>query len=198
MRDHTTRAQWNVNRMMAIQATISPTPGPGCPEATVCRDHTASNPAALATAEPANATQASAQRRVNSASIEKPTPKTKASQPNTRDGSAIAALPAPRVENSTSHPRTSPVCGSTNDPISTNTKMATTKALVPGSISRAIRRSAASMSSRKASNSPFTFWLIACTRGSVAAAGCPIAGMPSPDAAGTLPPRHRRHGCGGS
>ena len=36
--------------------------------------------------------------------------------------------------------------------MSTNTRIATTKALVPGSISRAIRRSAASMSSRKASN----------------------------------------------
>ena len=63
-----------------IQATNSPTPGPGCPAATVCRDQIASSPAALATAEPASATQASAQRRVNNASIEKPTPKTKASQ----------------------------------------------------------------------------------------------------------------------
>ena len=117
---------------MVIQATNSPTPGPGWPAATVCRDHTASNPAALATAEPANATQANAQRRVNNASIEKPTPKTKASQPNTRDGSAMAAAPEPRVANSTSHPRTSPVCGSMNDTISTKTRMATTKALAPG------------------------------------------------------------------
>ena len=139
---------------MAIQATISPMPGPGCPDATVCRDQMASRPAAQATAEPASATQARAQRRVNSASIEKPTPKTRASQLKMRDGSAIAALPASCVENSTSHPRTWPVCGRTNDPINTNTRIATTRALVPGSISPAIRRSAASMSSRKASNSP--------------------------------------------
>src|SRR5580693_1074751 len=152
--------------MMAIQATISPTPGPGCPEATVCRDQTANNPAALATAEPAKATQANAQRRVNNASIEKPTPKTSASQANTRDGSATAAAPEPCVANSTSHPRTLPVCGRMNDPISTNTRMATTKALAPGSISRAIRRSAASISSRKASNAPRfgSLRLIACTQ----------------------------------
>ena len=162
MRDHTTRAQWNVSRMMAIHPTISPIPGPGCPEATVCRDQMASKPAALATAEPASATQARAQRRVNNASIEKPTPKTNANQPNTRDGRAIAALPAPCVRSSTSHPRTPPVCGRMNDPINTNTRIATTKARVPGSISRAIRRSAASMSSRKASNSPRGA-LTACT-----------------------------------
>ena len=185
--------------MTAIQATNSPTPGPGCPEATVCRDHTASKPAALATAEPASAIQASAHRRVNSASIENPTPKTKASQLNTRDGSAIAALPAPRVENSTSHPRTSPVCGRTNDPISTNTKMATTKARAPGSISRAIRRSAASMSSRKASNSPRfgSFWLIECIP--VALAPPRVARRPACPAPLRMDvaPRRRRRGCGG-
>ena len=70
----------------------------------------ASSPAALATAEPASATHARAQRRVNSASIEKPTPKTNANQLNTRDGRAIAALPAPCDKTSTSHPRTLPVC----------------------------------------------------------------------------------------
>ena len=73
VRDHTTRAQWNVSRITAIQAMISPMPGPGCGSATVWRDHTASMPIGQATAEPASAIQASAQRRVSSASIENPT-----------------------------------------------------------------------------------------------------------------------------
>ena len=106
-----------------IHATISPIPGPGCPAATVWRDQTANSPAAQAIAEPASATQASAQRRVISASIEKPTPNTSANQANTRDGRATAAAPAPWLLNSTSHPRTSPVCGRMNDPSSTNTRI---------------------------------------------------------------------------
>ena len=59
---------------------ISPMPGPGCGAGAVCRDHTASRPEKDATVDPASAIHASAQRRVSSASIEKPTPNTSASQ----------------------------------------------------------------------------------------------------------------------
>ena len=52
------------------------------------------HPGGQATADPARATQASAQRRVSNASMEKPTPNTNANQTNTRDGSATDA-PAP-------------------------------------------------------------------------------------------------------
>ena len=78
-----------------IHATNSPIPGPGCPAGAVWRDQIANSPAAQAIAEPASATQASAQRRVISASMEKPTPNTNASQANTREGRATPAAPAP-------------------------------------------------------------------------------------------------------
>jgi hypothetical protein len=94
VRDHTTRAQWKLSTIRVIHARIKPTPGPGWPAATVCRDQTANSPTAVASAEPASATQASAQRRVSNASIEKPTPKTSASQTKIRDGNATAAAPA--------------------------------------------------------------------------------------------------------
>ncbi len=48
--------------------------------------------------------------------MEKPTPNTNASQANTREGRATSAAPAPWLPNSTSHPRTWPVCGRMNDP----------------------------------------------------------------------------------
>src|ERR1700686_5113430 len=98
-----------------------------------------------ADAGPASAIQASAQRRVNSASIENPTPNTRASQLNTRDGSAIAAFAATGPPISASTPRAPPAWGNRNDTSRTNTKIATIKALAPGWISPATRRSAASM-----------------------------------------------------
>ena len=147
----------------------------------------ANSPAALAIAEPASAIQASAQRRVSNASIENPTPKTSASQANTRDGNANAAAPAPWLLNSTSHPRTAPVCGRMNDPSSTNTRIATTKPLGPGSISRATRRSAASISVRRASKSVCSFFIghiQGVRRGSTAG---PTPGMPRPMPRGRCP-----------
>jgi hypothetical protein len=41
VRDHTTLAQWNDSSISVIHARIKPTPGPGWPAATVCRDQTA-------------------------------------------------------------------------------------------------------------------------------------------------------------
>ena len=73
VRVHTTRAQWNASRITVIHAMTRPTPGPGRCTGAVCRDHTASSPVALASPEPASATQANAHRRVSSASIENPT-----------------------------------------------------------------------------------------------------------------------------
>ena len=154
MRAHTALAQLKVSTITAIQATISPMPGPGCCSPAVCRDHTASMPSAHATADPASAIQASAQRRVSSASIEKPTLNTRASQVNTRDGSATPSRIAASSPTSTSQPLAPPVCGSMNDSSTTNTRIAITKALAPGSISRATRRSAASMSPLNSSKSP--------------------------------------------
>ena len=97
---------------------------------------------------PASANQARVQRRVNRASIDIPTPNTSASQQKIREGRAIFALSAFSLPIRTSRPRTSPVCGSSNDTSSTNTRMATTNARAPGSISPATRRSAASSSLR--------------------------------------------------
>ncbi|SHW92963.1 Uncharacterised protein [Mycobacteroides abscessus subsp. abscessus] len=115
----------------------------------------ASMPRKHDTAEPASAIQARPQRRVSSASIEKPTLNTRISHTNTRDGSRIFASSATWSPSSTSKPLTAPVCGSTNDSRITKTQIATTMARPPGSISRAMRCSAASMSSLNSSNSPF-------------------------------------------
>ena len=75
---------------------------------------------------------------------------------STRRTPATAARSPPRGASSpptsTSQPLALPVCGSTNDTRMTNTRIATTKALAPGSISRATRRSAASMSVLEVSN----------------------------------------------
>ena len=159
VRAHTTRAQWNVSTITVIHAMISPMPGPGCGAGAVWRDHTASRPVKDATVDPASAIHARAQRLVNRASIEKPTPNTSASQVNTRDGSDTPSPIAASLPASTSQPLAPPVCGSTNVNSSTNTAMARTNALAPGSISRATRRSAASMSPLNSSKSPF--WFIA-------------------------------------
>lgn len=148
VRDHTTRAQWNVNAISTNQATSSPTAGPGWPAPAVWRVQTASRPSTLAVAEPASATHATAQRRVVNASIEKPTPNTSASQPNTRIGRVTSAASAVSEPNNTSQPRTSPVCGRMNDPSSTKTRTATTTPRPPGSISPAMRRSTRSRSLR--------------------------------------------------
>jgi len=107
-----------------------------------------------ANVDPASAIHASAHRRVSSASIEKPTPNTSASQLNTREGNAMPLRIAVSSPTSTSQPLASPVCGKTNVNSNTNTAMAITNALAPGSISRATRRSAASMSPLNSSNLP--------------------------------------------
>ena len=139
--------------MTATHATISPIPGPGYPSAAVCRDHTASRPRNEATVEPASAIQASAHRRVTSARIEKPTLKTSTIQVKTREGSAMALSAAASVPTSTSNPRVDPVCGSTKLASRANTRIATTMARAPGSISRAMRRSTSSNSPSRASSS---------------------------------------------
>ena len=76
-------------------------------------------PIALASAEPASAIQASVHRRVSRASIEKPTPKTSASQQKIRDGNAMPALIAVSSPINTSTPRAAPVCGRMNETSST-------------------------------------------------------------------------------
>ncbi len=84
--------------------------------------------------------------RVSSASMEKPTPKTSASQVNIRDGRAMPTLMAWSLPTRTSSPRAPPVCGRISDTSSTNTRIATTRARAPGWISPATLRSAASIS----------------------------------------------------
>jgi hypothetical protein len=104
--------------------------------------------------DPASAIQANAHRRVSRASIEKPTLNTSASQMNTRDGSDTPSPTAASLPASTSQPLAPPVCGRMNVTSSTKTAMAMTNARAPGSISRATRRSAASMSPLKSSKFP--------------------------------------------
>ena len=183
VRAHTARAQLKASTITASHAMIRPMPGPGWCAGAVCRDHTASRPVKDATVDPASAIHASAQRRVSSASIEKPTPNTSASQVNTRDGNAMPSRIAASLPASTSQPLASPVCGSTNVSSSTNTAMAITNALAPGSISRATRRSAASMSPLNSSKSAVV--PIACGHRAHpdevgCGAGAPMPGMPRP------------------
>ena len=115
VRAHTARAQLKASTITAIHAMTRPDArarvvrGRGLP-----RPHR-QQPEKDATVDPASAIHASAHRRVSSASIEKPTPKTSASQLNTRDGNAMPLadrrvvahqhVPAPGVAGVRQHER---------------------------------------------------------------------------------------------